>query len=235
MERTVLPFPVVAGADAALIAKHFNANPTRYAEARNRVGMTLERAYLQQTPMGDFVIAYIESEKPFRETTQAMLQSDLELDKYFVAHVKEIHGVDMTQPPEGPPPETLAVWSDPAVTTRGRGFAFTAPIIPGTAEAGRAFAKEAYNSEGMTRSRRALGQSLEVATLISTPMGEFVSVYTESEDPVASNEGFAASTDEFDLWFKAECKKLFPEFVDFSKPIPGISEIFDSSALLAPA
>lgn len=235
MERTVLPFPVVPGADAELIAKHFMENPAEYAEARKQAGISLERAYLQKTPMGDFVVAYIESEKPFGETMGSMLSSDLAIDKYFIEKVKEIHGVDLTEPPAGPPPETLGVWSDPAVTTRGRGWAFTAPTIPGVQEAGRAFAKDAFSRDGMTTSRRAMGASLEVVTLITTPMGDFASVYTEATDPQAANERFASSQEEFDVWFKTECKKLFPEFVDFNVPIPGISEIFDSTALLAHA
>jgi hypothetical protein len=235
MERTVLPFPVVAGADAALIAKHFMEQPVQYAEARKRAGISLERVYLQQTPMGDFVIAYLETERSFGETTASMLSSDLEMDRYFIEKVKEIHGVDLTQPPEGPPPETLAVWSDPAATGRGGGFAFTAPTLPGVQDALRAFVREAYSRDGLARTRRAHGVSHEVVTLITTPMGDFVSVYSESRDPQAANVGLAASQDEFEVWFKAECRNLFPAFVDFNVPIAGVSEIFDSAALLAPA
>ncbi|MEA2682243.1 MAG: hypothetical protein QOK05_571 [Chloroflexota bacterium] len=233
MERTALPFPVLPGADAEAISRRFMADPAKYAESRKALGITLERAYLQKTPMGDFVIGYIESERSFGETTAQMLSSDLELDKFFIATVKEAHGIDLTQPPQGPPPETLAVWSDPATTSRGRGWAFTAPTLPDKRDAGRVFAQDAFSREDMTRTRRALGQSLELVTLVATPMGDYVAVYLEGRDPEASNVSFAASDDEFDVWFRAECRKLFPEFVDFSVPIAGVSEIFDSSALLA--
>ena len=50
---------------------------------------------------------------------------------------------------------------------------------------------------------------------------------------MAGNAKFAASEDPFDAWFKAELGKLIPAFVDFSKPVPGVSEIFDSAAVLA--
>jgi hypothetical protein len=233
MERTVLPFPVQPGADVELISTRFREQPQQYAESRKRLGITLERVYLQTTPMGDFVVAYIESERSFGETTAAMLASDLEIDKFFVEKIRDIHGVDLTQPPPGPPPETIGAWSDPAVTERGRGFAFTAPTLPDTREAGRAFIQEAFSRDDMTRSRRALNQNLEVVTVVATPQGDVVAVYLEGKDPEAGNAKFAASEDPFDAWFRAELGKLIPPFVDFSKPVPGVSEIFDSAAVLA--
>jgi hypothetical protein len=234
MERTVLPFPVLPGVDAQLIARRFLEQPQQYAESRKRLGISLERVYLQTTPMGNFVVAYLESERSFGETTAAILASELEMDKFFVEKVRDIHGVDLTQPPPpGPPPETIGAWSDPAVTERGRGFAFTAPLLPDTRDAGRAFIKDAFSRDDMNRSRQALKENLEVVTLVATPQGDVVAVYLEGKDPEAGNVKFAASEDPFDAWFKAELGKLIPPFVDFSKPVPGVSEIFDSVAVLA--
>ena len=235
MERTTLPFPVLPGADARAITQRFNDQPKEYAESRNRLGITMERAYLQVTPMGDFVVAHLETERSFGETTMAMLQSDLEIDRFFIAKVKEIHGIDLSVMPEGPPPENIGVWSDPAVTERLRGFAFTAPTLPDVREAGRAFIKDAFSRDDQTRTSRELGGSLESITLVATPMGDMVAVYLEGRDPAAANIQHAASTDPFNAWFKDECKKLFPPFVDFWKPIEGVTEIFDSTALLAHA
>jgi hypothetical protein len=234
MERTVLPFPVLPGADPELMSRRFLEQPEQYAESRNRLGITLERAYLQTTPMGNFVVAYIESERSFGETTAALAASDLEIDKFFVDNVRNLHGVDLTQPPPpGPPPETIGAWSDPDVTQRGPGFAFSAPTLPDSRDAGRAFIKDAFSRDDMTRSRRALHQNLEVVTVSATPQGDVVAVYLEGQDPEAANAKFAASNDPFDAWFRSELAKLIPPFVDFSKPVPGVSEIFDSAAVLA--
>jgi hypothetical protein len=233
MERTVLSFPVLPGANPETPGNRFLEQPDQYAESRNRLGIQLERVYLQTTPMGNFVVAYVESERSFGETTAALVASELEIDKYFVNQIREIHGVDLTQPPPGPPPETIGEWSDPAVTQRGRGFAFCAPTLPDTRDAGRAFITDAFSRDDMTRSRRALNQNLEVVTVSATPEGDVVAVYLEGQDPAAANAKFAASDDPFDAWFRAELGKLIPPFVDFSKPVPGVSEIFDSAALLA--
>jgi hypothetical protein len=235
VQRTVLAFPVLPGktdADARRMADRFVERPEEYVQSRRRLGVSLERAYLQNTPMGSFVVAYVESEGDFDAINAATVASDLPIDKFFVETVKDVHGFDMTQPPPGAAPETIGAWFDPAVTTRRRGMAFTAPLLPGTTEAGRAFIADAFNREDMTRSRRALGQNVEVVTVTGTPAGDIAAVYLEGDDPFAGNTAFAASDDPFDVWFRAELAKLFPPFIDFSQPVPGVTEIFDSVPLL---
>jgi hypothetical protein len=93
--------------------------------------------------------------------------------------------------------------------------------------------RDTFASEGMTRSRRALGENLELVTLVQTPQGPVLAVYLEGEDPFEANRRFAASTDPFDVAFKEECTHLFPPFIDFNQPVPGITEIFDSQEVLA--
>jgi len=239
MERAAVPFPVMPGkseADIRRIAQKFLAEPEAYRESRTRAGVTVERAYWQHTPMGDFVVAYLEADNIAR-ALGAAAQSDLQIDRFFVETVREVHGVDLTQPPPGAPPENIGEWFDPAVRARGRGMAFSAPIIPGTDGLGRAFMDEAFNKRGdeFAASRLALGQSGEVVTLNHTPMGDVVAVYLEASDPFEGNRRFAASTSPFDVWFKEECRKVFPPFVDFNVPVPGITEIFDSTPILAPS
>ena len=34
-----------------------------------------------------------------------LANSDNEFDKYFAAHIMEVHGIDVSQPPPGPPSE----------------------------------------------------------------------------------------------------------------------------------
>ena len=199
------------------------------------MGISLERAYLQPTHMGDFVVAYMESERPSPETIGMMAASELAIDQEFVRLVKEVHGVDVSMPPPGAPPETVGTWVDPDAKTRGRGMAFCAPFIPGAEDAGRRFSTEAFRTrvDEMTASRRALGQTVEVVTLHETPMGPITGIYLEGADPVEGNRRLAASTEPFDLWFKGELAKLYPPQIDFSKPIPPVREIFDSESLPA--
>src|SRR5215470_7075941 len=187
MYRLVLPFPVLPGkseTDIRSIAERFKAEPDAYFESRRRAGVTLERVYWQHTPMGDFVVAYAESERSVAEVIGSYAEGALEIDRYFAAAVKDIHGIDFTQPPPGPLPETVGEWVDPAVTERRRGMAFCAPLIPGQEDRGRAWTRETFASPGMTSSRRELGQSLEVVTLSYSPEGPVSGVYLEGIDPV---------------------------------------------------
>ena len=153
------------------------------------------------------------------------------IDRFFVKAVKEIHGADLTQPMPGPLPETVAAWFDSTVKGRGRGMALCAPLTPGETERARAFVADAYRRDEFTASRRRLNVSVELLTHHSTPQGDIVGIYIEGGDPAKSNAGFAASQDPFDLWFKEELTKVFPPTVDWSKPVEGVEEIFDSTKI----
>jgi hypothetical protein len=236
MYRYAQPFPVLAGksdADLNAIADYFNAHPDEYRESRRAAGVTLERAYLQKTPMGSFVVAYIESERDLGATFAAMADTATPLQRRFAELIQEIHGIDIAAPPAGPPPETIGEWRDDRVAGIRKGLAFCAPTLPGTADAGRAFIHEAFVTRRaeFEASRREFNQNAEVVTLVSTPMGDIVAVYLEGEDPVQGNGKFAASNAPFDVWFRGELKKLFPPEIDFDQPVPGVEEFFDSQKL----
>jgi hypothetical protein len=221
MPRYALPFPVAPGrtdADARSIAEYFKAHMDEYRASRSRLSVNLERAYLQPTPMGSVVIGYVEVEQDFSLGVANLLSSDLDIDRRFLAMVADIHGIDLRQPPAGPPPETIGVWTDPQVTERRRGLAFVAPLLPGKDDEGRAFVREAFTDRvaEFTESRRALRDNAEVVTLNVTPMGSMVCGYLEGVDPVGANASFAASKRPFDVWFKERLAGIFPPSVDFS-------------------
>jgi hypothetical protein len=224
-----LTFPVLPGKDARDIANELKSRPREYEESRRRAGITMERAYLQHTPMGDYVTAYLEGEGDVLEAFGKLGSPDLAIDRYMAKAAKEIHGADFTQPMPGPAPETVAAWIDPAGKGRGRGMALCAPLAPGATERARAFVADAYHRDEFTASRRRLHVSEELLTLQSTPQGDIVGLYIEGDDPAQGNAGFAASQDPFDLWFKEELTKIFPPAIDWSKPVEGVEEIFDST------
>ncbi|MDA1215768.1 MAG: hypothetical protein O2812_02710 [Chloroflexi bacterium] len=72
-------------------------------EFNQRYGLTRHAAWLAETPMGPIVVAMHEG--PGGDEFMAKIgSSDNDFDKVFVAKVKEIHGLDVTQPPPGPMP-----------------------------------------------------------------------------------------------------------------------------------
>jgi hypothetical protein len=240
MYRFAQPFPTAPGkgeSDIRSIAAYLTARPDEYLESRRRLGITMERVYVQQTPMGPVTIAYLEADRDFGSGMALMASSDLEVDRRFLDMVAEVHGVDMRRPPPGPPPETVGTWTDPNLADRRRGLAFIAPLLPGKVDAGRAFAREAFQERAgeLTESRRALSEIVEVVTVNSNPMGDFVCVYLEGADPVDANRRFASSTRPYDVWFRGRLKELFPPEVDFDQPLPPVTEVFDSMAVHATA
>ena len=232
MFRYALVFPIApgkTGADVKRITADFAANMDDYRTSRRRLGIAVERTYLQTTPAGSMLIAYGESEHDFAETTRLLVTSDLDIDRRFVDYVAEVHGVDIRTPPAGPPPKTIGEWVDPKVTSRKKGLAFAAPLLPGKTAAATAFLHESFvtRKEQLTESRRALGQNVEVVTLNPTPMGDFGAVYLEGNDSVEANRMFAASRRPYDVWQKEGLKEFFPPEIDFNNPLPPIEQMWD--------
>ena len=129
MEKVVAVFPVMPGKNARDVAKVLKGREAEYAESRKRQGVHMERAYEQQTPMGPFVVAYIESDGSFLEANAAMATSDLPIDREFMNAIKEVHGFDATQPPPFDPPEVLGDWADPDWTMLDGGL-IAPPQLP---------------------------------------------------------------------------------------------------------
>lgn len=99
-------------------------------------------------------------------------------------------------------------------------FAIAFPILPGKTPAWQAFIKELAGARKgqFDASRRALGVR-ERTFLEPTPMGDFVIVTLEGDDPAGAFARFAEGTDEFTTWFKAQA--LDTHGVDLAAPPPG--------------
>lgn len=77
--------------------------------SRRRLSITRELAWLQQTPEGEIAIVYLEVED-LERAFQGLGASADPYDVWFRQQVLDIHGLDLTQPPEGPPPELAFEW-----------------------------------------------------------------------------------------------------------------------------
>jgi hypothetical protein len=229
MPKFAFAVPVLPGRDAREVTSLVRDRKDEYEESRRRAGITMERVYEQVTPMGTFVVAYIESEHDMEATLASQASSGLAFDRDFNAKVAEVHGFDSSQPLPGPGPEVIADWADSAVPERRTGLAFLTPLAPGRADAARAFGAEAFvaRREAFTASRRALGQNAETVILLTSPQGDLVIGYLEGADPVEGNRRFAASQSEYDRWFKDQLRSIFPAEIDFDQPLPPIEQLWD--------
>jgi hypothetical protein len=103
---------------------------------------------------------------------------------------------------------------------------FALPILPGQSAAARAFLTEL---EGPRKSQYAaseqrLGLTKEVWAIQQTPQGDLYVVYFSGESISTAFARFAASRDEFEVWFKGQV--LATTGADLNTPPPGpMSEI----------
>jgi hypothetical protein len=72
--------------------------------SRERAGITREAVWIQSTPEGDVAVVVIES--PDVEAAMgALATSDDPFDVWFREHIREVHGIDITE--DSPPPEQV--------------------------------------------------------------------------------------------------------------------------------
>jgi len=76
-----------------------------YQALQQRLGVH-SRVFLQQTPEGDLVLTTMEGAEPARAFQQMWAGTDAFTD-WFVQQVKDIHGIDLREPPPGPLPELM--------------------------------------------------------------------------------------------------------------------------------
>ena len=74
------------------------------ADFNRRYGLTRHASWLTETPGGPAVIALHEGPGN-DEFMPKLAASQNEFDVLFRAHILEVHGLDITQPPPGPMPE----------------------------------------------------------------------------------------------------------------------------------
>jgi hypothetical protein len=80
-----------------------------FEASRQRLGVLVERGFLQHTPMGDLAIVVLEVSDPARMLS-GMASSPAPLDADFRAYLRDVFGIDAGRPPEGPPSELVFDW-----------------------------------------------------------------------------------------------------------------------------
>jgi len=104
-------YPILPGKEDAARAFAVEASQTRraeFAEHHGRAGTTRETWALQETPMGSFMLVWFEGdvEKAFDD----LATNDSDFVTWFRSQVLDVTGVDVSAPPDGPPPAVLVDW-----------------------------------------------------------------------------------------------------------------------------
>ena len=105
-------FPILPGKTEQW--KHFcqqMVGPRRseYAASNQRLGITRAVIALQQTPQGDMAVVYLEAQDIPR-VFEGYRSTQEPYDVWFREQIKDIHGVDFSQPLPGPLPQVVLEW-----------------------------------------------------------------------------------------------------------------------------
>ena len=109
MQQIIFSVPVLPGKKQVL--KDFVKEITgpkwaEYSAANKRYGVQKETWFLQSSPQGDWVMVYWEADD-ITKIFQEFGASTAPLDVWLREKLKEVSGIDYSQPSDAPPPEQL--------------------------------------------------------------------------------------------------------------------------------
>ncbi len=109
MPAVAFAVPIVPGkeeADRQWLQECAGPRRDEYVRSRERMGVSQEVVWHQQTPQGTLAVVYMELEDPAR-MFEVTATSDDPFDQWFREKAQEIHGTDLSQPAPGGPPQMV--------------------------------------------------------------------------------------------------------------------------------
>lgn len=217
MTATAIMFPIMRGMTPACLEFAEEALGPRlheHDESRRRLGLTVERAWVEATNQGDVLIFYFESDD-LERSLKLLGESDELYDIWFREKVFTLTGADFCDC------RTLAsselVFKSPELKSEGPASAAATafPILEGKQDEWFALLEElAGPREDEYRGYLwRYGLTVETFFVEHTPRGDMVIRYAEGDDPVAAIARFARSSHPFDVWLREEM--LYLNGIDF--------------------
>ena len=108
MASLALAYPILPGKTddwRRMMAEVNGPRRKEYDASQRRVGVR-SRVFLQRTPQGDLVLVTMDGADPYRSIQEMWTGSD-PFSEWFVEKMKDIHGIDLREPPPGPLPELI--------------------------------------------------------------------------------------------------------------------------------
>jgi hypothetical protein len=99
MPEIVFAIPVVPGKeelDRQTLAEMTGARQIEYEASLKAAGITRQAVWHQQTPDGTLALVYVVADDA--DAAQRFSSSDAPLNRWFREQMKEVHGVDISQP-----------------------------------------------------------------------------------------------------------------------------------------
>jgi hypothetical protein len=104
-------FPILKGKEDAareFASETIGARKADFETLQARSNVTRETWAMQETPMGSFMLVWFEGD--VEHAFSDLAADNSEFATWFRATVKDVTGVDLGAPPEGPLPDVLIDW-----------------------------------------------------------------------------------------------------------------------------
>ncbi len=218
MTKYAVAMPCPAGNAPALAAVAAEALGPRLAEhtvSRQRLGITDERCWLQQTPAGPKVVYYKVARNPVEANRQFAVSTE-PYDVWFKREFGATIGADLNEPTRVT--SELVYESVPAGADPKHGMAMALPIVDPAA-----WRRLIAEINGPRRAdhddfHRRIGAT-DDRFQVSTPRGDAAILYLCSEDMGASVGRFVASQEPHDVWLKQD--SFSATGIDWNRPPQG--------------
>lgn len=178
------------------------AKQGEFADSRKRLGITKERVFLGQTPMGPAVYAYTEGLNAGFAMAR-MRSSTLPFDKYFLETMTTITGRNLADLPAGPPPHLAFEWTN---GKRGKSATMIGAPTPDASKFWQLCREMTMRYGEHAESRESHGITFERVFYMHD--AKMVAVYIEGDDPAAAMEQSMKSTSAYDQWFMEATAKV---------------------------
>jgi hypothetical protein len=214
MTEVGIAVPIAPGKTAAWRRSIEELTGPRYPEyeaSRKRFGLTAQTTFLQQTPMGDFAVIHLTG-PDVHAAFHAMSNSPDPWDVSWREMTTNLHGMDFNQGERVFPKVSFAYSMESGDTTGAQQFMFLAPLGKDGAARLQVLAPQLMGPrhDEYVRARSAIGIRREAVFLEHTAMGDAAVFYWLADDPKASLQKLASSTDPFDVWLRGEAEKTHP-------------------------
>jgi len=217
MAATATVFHILPGKTPECLEFNRIVTGDRHADheaSRYRLGITLERAWVETTNAGDVLILYYEAEN-LERAFQLLTESNDPYDLWYKERFLAITGVDLNHFEAFEPGEL--VFESPHLDSTGPvvPLATVLPVRPGLKTEWRQWLEDlnvSHAKEFRAHLER-YGFTVERFFLQLTPRGPMAILYAEGADPAGSIASFARSNHPFDAWMREEM--LYLNGIDF--------------------
>jgi hypothetical protein len=100
LAEIVFAVPVLSGKeqlDRETMDEMPGSRRDEYEAALKEAAIRRQAVWHQETPDGTLAVVYIEADNP--DAGQRFTSSDAAISRWFVERMKEVHGIDVSQPP----------------------------------------------------------------------------------------------------------------------------------------